>query len=92
MKGFDEEYQAKSYYYIYQSSSRIFAEGEVRLISTHTYIESDIVLYFEERFTSNFFSNFHFPPNDQPVKTHTKQPSSPSSSLRISLAALLATA
>lgn len=52
MKGFDEEYQAKSYY-IYIRVVVVSSQKErVRLISTHTHIESDIVLYLKERFTS----------------------------------------
>lgn len=59
MKGFDEEYQAKSYY-IYHRVVVVSSQKErVRLISTHTHthIKSDIVLYFKRKiyiYLSNF--------------------------------------
>lgn len=54
-EGFWKRVPGKEYYYMYQSSSSIFTEGEGEVrwaVHTHTHIKSDIVLYFKERFTS----------------------------------------
>lgn len=44
--------------YISQGSSSIFTEGESEVGSTHTYIESDIVLYLKRKIYI-YFSDFN---------------------------------